>query len=144
MAVLAEPWKCGLGCALGAGTIEYAIAEDRLTQFGDLWEPDEPDPTLERCSHRQTDRLTFGRTGETQVWRRMEGKPSARNSAWTDTKTDGHGWMDGRTGRADRSSARGGSCFPCLSTFFLSSIFFHGFLFLMHLQSLKCTPRLPE
>ena len=33
------------------GTIEYAIAEDRLTEEGALWLPEEPDPTMQRaCS----------------------------------------------------------------------------------------------
>ena len=32
------------------GTIEYAIAEDRLTAEGDIWEPDEDDPSLRRDS----------------------------------------------------------------------------------------------
>ena len=30
-----------------AGTIEYALAEDRLTEEGDLWQPDEEDVTLQ-------------------------------------------------------------------------------------------------
>ena len=33
------------GCA---GSIEYAISEDRMTEEGELWEPDEEDPTLDR------------------------------------------------------------------------------------------------
>ena len=31
------------------GSIEYAIAHDKLTEDGDLWVPDEDDPTLQRC-----------------------------------------------------------------------------------------------
>jgi len=33
-----------------AGTIEYAISEDRMTEEGELWEPEEDDPTLDRCT----------------------------------------------------------------------------------------------
>lgn len=32
------------------GTVEYALATDRLTLSGDLWAPDAPDPTLQRES----------------------------------------------------------------------------------------------
>ena len=30
-----------------AGTIEYAICTERLTEEGDIWEPEDADPTLE-------------------------------------------------------------------------------------------------
>lgn len=34
-----------------AGTIEYALAEDRLTEEGDVWVPEEDDITLTvRCA----------------------------------------------------------------------------------------------
>jgi hypothetical protein len=32
---------------LPAGTIEYALAEDRLTEEGAIWAPDEDDITLQ-------------------------------------------------------------------------------------------------
>ena len=32
-----------------AGTIENAIYADKLDADGNLWTPDEPDPTLDRC-----------------------------------------------------------------------------------------------
>lgn len=36
-------------CLTGmVGSIEYAIAHDKLTEDGDLWVPDEEDPTLQR------------------------------------------------------------------------------------------------
>ncbi|KIY94855.1 hypothetical protein MNEG_13107 [Monoraphidium neglectum] len=30
------------------GSIEYGLAEDRLDETGDLWEPEEEDPTAQR------------------------------------------------------------------------------------------------
>lgn len=35
-----------------AGTIENAIYADKLDEDGNLWAPDEPDPTLDRCAFR--------------------------------------------------------------------------------------------
>lgn len=32
------------------GTIEYAVAEDRLTEEGELWAPDAEDVTLQVCA----------------------------------------------------------------------------------------------
>ena len=32
------------------GTVEYGIDEFLMTEDGDLWKRDEPDPTLQRCS----------------------------------------------------------------------------------------------
>ncbi len=39
-----------LGALLHAGTVEYAIAEDRVTAEGNIWEPQEKDVTLDRQS----------------------------------------------------------------------------------------------
>ena len=32
------------------GTVEYGIDEFLMTEDGDLWKRDEPDPTLQRCA----------------------------------------------------------------------------------------------
>jgi hypothetical protein len=46
--VVLTPKLCCKHCV---GSIEYAIAEDRMTDDGGLWVPLEEDVTLKRCGH---------------------------------------------------------------------------------------------
>ena len=43
------------------GSLEYSLAVDKLTQKGDLWQPDQEDITLQRCGHCGPEKHACGR-----------------------------------------------------------------------------------
>lgn len=46
-----------------AGTIEYALAEDRLTEEGDVWAPDAEDVTMQVCRRQMLLQSRLGAAG---------------------------------------------------------------------------------
>ena len=90
------------------GTIEYAVAEDRLDEEGELWLPTEPDPTRQRtCSapyhispYRGKYSVPNTTPGPVSMAKLLAGMRD-RGATWAVLEASSHGLRQGRLAGTD-------------------------------------------